>query len=621
MTTKEHSTIPQDLVGMLDLLAETIVQALGFGVAVVNLTRPDGSLAVVSVAGDDDARRTLLGTTDTAQRWERLLAASEHWGRLRFREHGTELDTEELFSWVPTIEILDAEDAWHPEDALFAPLVGEDGALLGVLSVDLPKDGLRPSRTTCHALEAFAVSAALAIEHATMRQRAEVSEKAFRQQATHDSLTGIANRALFEDRLRHSLARRPAAGTMTALVFIDLDRFKLINDLHSHATGDNVLRVVAERIHAAIRPHDTVARWGGDEFLVLLEGLPDEATAIHIVQRISASLLDPVTSGNLRVSVSASMGVSCVSVAEPCNSEELIRRADAAMYEVKYAGGGGYAAFHPNGRPAGRRQHLLNLLSRALNENRVVVHYQPIVRVSDRGVMGVEALVRLRDDDEALVPPLDFLSLARDGGTLLPIEHEVIRQACDQGARWVADGFDLRVSVNVCAEQLRRIEDFEAIVDKALTSSGLAADRLVCEITEHTLVDVTAATVAGIERLVARGVRISIDDFGTGFGSLSYIQALSIQELKIDRSFVASSAPATTAIVRSIAGLAADLGMNCVAEGVETLEQHELVRQSGVPHAQGFLYGRPAAPEALTSWLLGDPAHRAGECRTAVSVT
>ncbi len=610
MTTPvERSTIPDDLIAMLDLLAETIVQALGFGVAVVNLTRVDGTLEVVSVAGDEGARLLLLGTTDTAERWQQMLAASEDWGRLRFQDHNHDLADPDLLTWIPDVEVVDAEDAWHPEDALFAPLVAEDGALLGVLSVDLPLDGRRPNLATRHALEAFAVSAALAIEHATMRQRAELSERAVLQQATHDSLTGLANRTLLEGRLRNSLTSHHEE-LMTALVFIDLDRFKLINDLHSHATGDQVLRAVAHRITAAIRPYDTAARWGGDEFLVLLERLPDVRVAVEVVQRISDSLAFPVTTGDGPIAVTASMGVSLMRPEdsfEEADAEELIRRADAAMYEVKHTGRNGYAMFDTTGQSTSGRLHLLDLLSRALSEERIVVHYQPLVRVSDQGIVGVEALLRLRDDDGSLVPPLDFIALARDSGTLIPIEHEVIHRACAQVGRWAQDGHDLRVSVNVCAEQLHHSEDFENIVNSALTASGLTASRLVCEITEQDLFDLSEATVDGIARLVQHGVRMSLDDFGTGFGSLTHVHALPIQELKIDRSFVAGAQATGGAILRSIAGLAADLGMNCVAEGVETPEEHELVREAGVPQAQGFLYARPVDPETLAKMLVRSP--------------
>ena len=603
-TLEEHSTIPDDLIAMLDLLAETIVEALGFGVAAVNLARSDGSLEVVSVAGDEDARRLLLGTSQTAEKWELLLNAGERWGRLRFQDHNVDQARRDLLTWVPDIEVVDAVDAWHPEDALFAPLVAEDGALLGVLSVDLPRGGLRPDLATRHALEAFGVSAALAIEHATMRRRAELSEREMIRQSTHDALTGIANRSLLESLLNHAV-RRADSKTLTALVFIDIDRFKSINDLHSHATGDQVLRAVAARISGAIRPHDTAARWGGDEFLVLLERLPDEATALQVVQRIRESLARPVTTGDRQVSVTASMGVSLITTEDRCDAAEIIRRADAAMYEVKRSGRNGYAMFRTIGPSTSRRLHLSDLLSRALSEERVVVHYQPLVCLSDRSIIGMEALLRLRDDDGSLVPPLDFLPLARADGSLIAIEREVIQQACAQVARWVDRGHDLRLSVNVSARHLRQTEYLENTIDAALTSSRLSAERLVCEITEHALVDLSETTIAGIERLVRRGVRMSIDDFGTGFGSFTYVQALPIHELKIDRSFVAGPPATSGAIIRSIAGLAADLGLNCVAEGVETSGQEALVRMAGISVAQGFRYARPGDPETLEDLLVG----------------
>ncbi len=600
-TLEQHSTIPDDLNGMLDLLAETIVQALGFGVAVVNLARADGTMEVVSVAGDENARNLLLGTSDSIDMWRRLLAASEDWGRLRFQDHSHELADAAAFSWVPDMEVVDAQDAWHPEDALFAPLVTEDGTLLGVLSVDLPHDGRRPGLATRNALEAFAVSVTLAIEHATLRQRAERSEQAVLRQATHDPLTGLANRALFEERLGAALARDDQ--DLTAVVFIDLDRFKLINDLLSHTTGDQVLCAVADRIAGCVRPYDTAARWGGDEFLVLLERLPTQAAALEVVQRITSSLVDPVHTSDREVRVTVSMGVAVAGPQDAVDPDELIRRADTAMYEIKNSGRDGHALFHAADQTTMRRRHLLDLLSRAVSEERVVVHYQPLVRVSDRAIVGVEALLRLRDDDESLVPPLDVLHLALEGGTIIAIEHEVIRQACDQVARWVDDGYDLRVGVNVCAEQMRRIEDFEHIIHRSLDGSGLAAARLVCELTEHHLVDMSESTVAGIGRLVQHGVRVSIDDFGTGFGSLTYLNALPIHELKIDRSFVDGPQRTSGAILRSIASLALELGMDCVAEGVETPEQHDLVRGAGIPHAQGYLYARPVDPQVLGALL------------------
>ncbi len=254
---------------MLDLLAGTIVELLGFGVAAVNVARPDGTLEVVAVAGDPSAREALLGTVNSAQSFEDFWDVSEDWGRLRFVDHRHYDDRQLAYFWVPDLERSEDEDAWHPEDALFAPLLATDGRCVGVLSVDLPHDGKRPDAATCRGLEAFAISTALAIENAIDRLKAEESESRFRERALRDWLTGLGNRALLLDRLER-LVEKPGTG-LAALVFIDLDEFKDVNDRHGHLAGDRVLQTVADRLRAVSRAGDTVVRWGGDEFLLLLE--------------------------------------------------------------------------------------------------------------------------------------------------------------------------------------------------------------------------------------------------------------------------------------------------------------------------------------------------------------
>src|SRR4051794_1368957 len=362
--TEDHASavpITDDLVAMLDLLAHTIVEALGFGVAVINIARPDGSLEVISVAGDDDARATLLGSVQDAGIWDEMLAESEHWGPLRFLDHRNAAGGDDLLSWVPDIEPIDADDAWHPEDALFAPLTTADaglpgaalsaplptaaGSRLGVLSVDPPSDGRRPGAGTRRALEAFAVSTALAIEHATLRQRAEASERLFRQLATHDQLTGLGNRTMLLERLRLAITARPVSDSTLALVFIDLDGFKVVNDRLSHATGDHVLQTVARRIRSVVRPDDTVVRWGGDEFLILLEDLDGETSGLDVVRRVSAAVAEPIDHLGHRLAVTASVGVVFQRPAEDVDADDLVRRADAAMYQVKGAGRNAYAVF------------------------------------------------------------------------------------------------------------------------------------------------------------------------------------------------------------------------------------------------------------------------------------
>lgn len=338
-------TVADDLVAMLDLLAETIVQALGFGVAVMNLAGPDGSLRAVSVAGDDDARDTLLGTTEGAELWDELLAMSEPWGRLRFADHRNEAANVGGLKWVPDIQPIDAEDAWHPEDSLFAPLIATDGSRLGILSVDLPQGGRRPDATTCRALEAFAVSAALAIEHAALRTRAETSEQRFKQLASHDQLTGLGNRSVLLQQLGRAVTASEEARSLIAVIFVDLDGFKAINDTRSHQTGDQVLQAVAHRIQGSVRQQDTVARWGGDEFVILLEQLANEQVATQIAQRITTALAQPLRDIPTDLSLTASVGVAFGQPADHLTSDQLIRQADAAMYGVKQSGRNAWAVY------------------------------------------------------------------------------------------------------------------------------------------------------------------------------------------------------------------------------------------------------------------------------------
>ncbi len=330
---------------MLDLLAQTIVQALGFGVAAINIARPDGSLEVVSVAGDEEARTMLLGTSSSAEVWDQILEVSEPWGRLRFADHSNEAANLELLSWVPDIVPDSAEDAWHPEDALFAPLTAQDGSRLGILSVDLPHDGLLPSQATRNALEAFAISTALAIEHATLRSRAESSERLLRHLAKHDSLTGVGNRSMLFERLQHAASARPERRSLLAVAFIDVDDFKTINDRYTHDVGDRILQAVAQRIRAVVRPHDTVVRWGGDEFLVLLEHLENEVAGLDVVQRILTAVAEPIRLGEREFAVTASLGVTFCHGVDHVDADELVGRADSAMYRAKDFGRNAFAVF------------------------------------------------------------------------------------------------------------------------------------------------------------------------------------------------------------------------------------------------------------------------------------
>jgi diguanylate cyclase (GGDEF)-like protein len=323
-----------DLASMLDVLAGTIVELLGFGVAAVNVARPDGALEVVAVAGDADAREALLGTVYSAQSFDDILLHSEAWGRLRFVDHATQADQSHA-DWIPDFQPSDAVDAWHPEDALFAPLLASDGTRVGILSVDLPHGGKRPDAATRRGLEAFAVSTALAIENALHRQQAEESGHRFRERALRDWLTGVGNRALLLERLDELVTR--SAPTLSALVFVDLDGFKEVNDRQGHLAGDRVLKSIADRIRAVARAGDTVVRWGGDEFLVLLEDVTHDA-AVAVAHRIREAASEPVLYHGQELQVSASVGLAYRRPEDPSPADDLLRRADAAMYQAKAAG-------------------------------------------------------------------------------------------------------------------------------------------------------------------------------------------------------------------------------------------------------------------------------------------
>ena len=333
-TAGRASAVWDDLATMLDLLAGTIVELLGFGVACVNVARPDGSLEVVAVAGDAGAREMLMGTVNSAQVFDEILERSEQWGRLCFVDHATE-DGRSAGEWVPDIEVSEDADAWHPEDALFAPLLATDGRRVGILSVDLPHDGKRPDAATRRGLEAFAVSTAVAIESAVHRMRAEESKDHFRERALRDWLTGLGNRALLLERLER-LDATPD-DRLSALVFVDLDGFKAVNDRQGHHAGDRVLKSVADRIRAVSRTGDTVVRWGGDEFVVLLEDVT-EAEVLAVAERVCEAVSEPVLYRGLELQVSASVGVAYRRPGDEAQVEDLVRRADAAMYAAKAAG-------------------------------------------------------------------------------------------------------------------------------------------------------------------------------------------------------------------------------------------------------------------------------------------
>ena len=590
-----------DLTQTLEQVAASVVERLGFGIAVLNLVDDNGDLEVVALAGPDEMRAELLGRRQTAQDWKEALTASQPWGRLRFLDGRAEQDPSHLYFWTPDLPVPDSPHAWHPLDALFAPLYGADGALLGVLSVDLPHDGMRPDEEDCQQLEVFAIQAALAIDHArlyadlqqAMEQQKRVQAE-LQHRALHDSLTGLANRELLFDRLDQALARSRRDGRSVAVLFLDVDHFKLVNDSLGHGVGDELLVALAGLLLHHLREVDTAGRLGGDEFVLVLEELSGPAEAIAVAERLLQAVREPLQVAGEQVRASLSIGISVAAAGS--TSSELLAEADAALYRAKAAGRGRWEVFDAQMRSEALAQLALRAeLSRALEADQFRLHYQPIVDLDTEAVLGWEALLRWEHPTRGLLAPADFLDVLEDSDTDSPVAEWVLAQACADAAGWDGDMGDGFVSVNVSPRQLAR-PDLARRVAAVLEQTGLAPERLWVEITEDRPVD-THQDVRDLQRLRDLGVRVALDDFGTGYAGLTYLQRIPADAVKVDREFVAAldTDPVTRAIVGAVVGLATVLRLRVVAEGVETREQAATLARLGVRSAQGYLWGRPAA--------------------------
>jgi diguanylate cyclase (GGDEF)-like protein/PAS domain S-box-containing protein len=422
--------------------------------------------------------------------------------------------------------------------------------------------------------------------------------------ALHDPLTGVANRGLLLDRLSRALARRRRKGAV-ALLFIDLDGFKLINDSHGHRAGDEVLQATAARLEGVIRPTDTVARIGGDEFVILLDDVVDATEAMGIAERVQLALVAPIAVDGETHLVTASIGIS-VESGRPA-PEAIIRDADAAMYRAKEQGGGRYELFD-EGMRGHATEHLRveRELRRAIEDDELRLHFQPLVSLVDGSLRGTEALVRWEHPERGLLAPGAFIPVAERGQLILDLGAWVLRTACAQASRWrseLGDRAPLPVHVNIAARQIAH-EGLPQLIEEILEQTGVPAADLRLELTESALIEQLEPAAAALERLRELGVTAVLDDFGTGYSSLSLLQRLPVVGLKVDRSFVASlgggAAEEGTAIVSAIVGMAKALGFTVVAEGVETAEQARRASELGCDLAQGFYFGRPVEAHMLT---------------------
>jgi diguanylate cyclase len=425
--------------------------------------------------------------------------------------------------------------------------------------------------------------------------------------ALHDALTGLPNRVLFADRLEHAIASARHDPAPFSVLMIDLDRFKEINDSLGHSTGDKLLCEIGPRLAPILRPADTIARLGGDEFALLLASVGTDEAQLT-AQRILAALRETFALGQVSVTVDASVGI-VTSPAHGADVETLIQRADVAMYMAK-GGARGAAVYDPAADPYDPdRLMLVGEMRRAIAVDEFELHYQPKFTTADLRLAGVEALVRWRHPTRGLVAPGDFIPLAEHTGLIRPLTLLVLRKALRQGRLWREEGLDIAVAVNL---SLANLLDAELVDDVAgiLAEEEVPLGRLELEITESTIMTDPERAIATLDELAAMGIRLSLDDYGTGHSSLAHLRRLPVQELKIDRSFVQHLADEgdDLAIVRSTIDLGHNLGLRVVAEGVEDARSLALLVRLKCDLAQGFHLGRPVTPDVLREQLGGYPA-------------
>jgi diguanylate cyclase (GGDEF)-like protein len=418
-----------------------------------------------------------------------------------------------------------------------------------------------------------------------------------------DSLTQLANRVLFQDRLEQALARADRNGSLVALLFVDLDRFKAFNDALGNDFGDMLLKTVAARIRGCAREGDTVARMGSDEFCVILEDISESQEAVPLARNILEALGHPFSLFGQEVFVGASMGIA---VRRPHQGGDAVKDAVAAAQRAKEVGPGGYQFFTPemNVRAFERLAFESNL-RRAFERGELTLHYQPQVDLKSGRIVGAEALMRWHHPNLGLVPPDKFVPVLEEIGLMVPAGEWVIRAACEQARVWQEEGVPVRVAVNLSAQQFRR-HDLTSSISHALDATGLDPSCLELEITESILMERAETSGVRLEELKTdKGVQVSIDDFGTGYSSLAYLKRFPLDVLKIDRSFVRDIAedPDAATIVSAIIGLAHNLRLKVIAEGVETAEQLAYLQDQDCDLVQGFLFSRPIPADAFTRLL------------------
>ena len=546
--------------------------------------RPDGAVVhairMTKLVSDDDGNPVCLFTqlVDVTQRNARLAGLAEL-GQRALDDIGNERLVEEARQLVATMLGLSMEDA--------AAALGFATELIATMSSED---------------RSFVRSVGNVLDAAHARSRAEGES---RRMAMHDTLTGLANRALLSEKVDQALGQLSPGREHVCVLMLDLDGFKRVNDSLGHARGDALLRDVAQRLMGAVRPTDTIARLGGDEFAVLLAGLtgPDEAEMV--AQRLLDALKTPFSTSGRAVHLSASAGVA-LARSRSVTVANLLADADLAMYEAKSSGKGRYVVFAPTFRKAAAgRLALEEDLRAAVVEGGFQLHFQPIVDLVTNRWAGAEALLRWPHPTRGMVPPLDFIPLAEDTGLVVPLGQWVLEKALEHRASWrtmVGDQASFGVAINVSVRQLVE-PGFVDFVKAAVEHSELPPSSITLEMTESVFMDDSHANLRALGAVRDLGVRIALDDFGTGFSSLSYLRRFRIDVLKLDRSFVSGllGSAQDRAITRAVIDLAGHLDLELVAEGIETVEQLELLRQLGCRLGQGYLLHRPMPVEAIVT--------------------
>ncbi len=437
-------------------------------------------------------------------------------------------------------------------------------------------------------------------EDALREQQSRLNHMAY-----HDTLTNLPNRALFYDRIGHGLARASRGRSKLAVLLLDLDRFKIVNDSLGHDAGDILLKTIGNRLISGVREMDTVARLGGDEFVVILEGIESRDEVEMVSEKLLTSLAEPLQVCGHEIATTASIGISMYPD-DGAAADELLKHSDLAMYKAKRMGANTYQ-FYTDCMSSTAVNFLLleNDLRRAIELEQMKVYYQPQMDAKTGQLVGFEALVRWLHPTRGIVSPVQFIPLAEETGLIVPLGEAVLRQACRQQKQWLDEGKAVgRVAVNISVRQFRQ-KNFPDIVAKILLETELPARYLELEVTETSAMEHAGATINQLHELNRMGISLAIDDFGTGYSSLSYLKRFPIHKLKIDRSFVRDihTDASDAAIAKSIIGLAHNMGLRVVAEGVEVNEQSEWLRDEQCDELQGYLFSAPVPPEQLEGFF------------------